>query len=75
VNDTNNSHTKSTPTFVQSTKSKSQGKYRCDNNKHSVNGLAQAETNLGVSEITYKNDEVVGDTHFSTSVLSDKAIT
>jgi hypothetical protein len=54
---------------------KSQSNCRCDNNndnnKHSVNGCAQAETNLGVSEITCKNDVVVGDGHFCSSVMSD----
>jgi hypothetical protein len=36
-----------------------------------MNGCARAETNLGASEFTSKNDVVVGDAHFCSSVMSD----
>jgi hypothetical protein len=69
----NESHTRFTPTSVSSAMSQSQSKCKCDNNndinKHCVNGSARAETTLGASEITCKNDVVVGDEHFRSSVM------
>jgi len=36
-----------------------------------VNGHARAETNLSTSEFACKNDVVIGDAHFRSSVMSD----
>jgi hypothetical protein len=73
VHDTKDSHARSIPTSVPSAISKSQIDCKCENNnnKHSVNGPAWVETNLGASEFTCKNDVVVGDAHFRSSVMSD----
>ena len=66
VHDTRHSHARSIPTSVPSANSKSQIECKCENNNnmHSLNGRARAETNLGTSEITCKNDVVVRDAHF-----------
>jgi creatinine amidohydrolase/Fe(II)-dependent formamide hydrolase-like protein len=60
VHDTKDSHARLIPTSVLSAISKSQIDCKCENNnnKHSVNGRAWAETNLGASEFTWKNDVV-----------------
>jgi len=73
VHDTKGSHARSIPTSVPTAISKSQIDCKCENNdnKLSVNGRAQAETNLGASEFTCKNDVVVVDAHFRSSVMSD----
>ena len=72
VHDTKDSQARSIPTSVPSAVSKSQIDYKCENNnKHSVNGRAQAETYLDASEFTCKNDMVVGDAQFYSSVMSD----
>ena len=36
-----------------------------------MNGCARPETNVGASEFTRKKDVVVGDAHFSSSVMGD----
>jgi len=57
VHDTKDSHARSIPPSVPSAISKSQIDCKCENinnNKHSVNGRAWAETNLGASEFTCK---------------------
>ena len=73
MHDTKDIHARSIPTSVPSANSKSQIDCKCENNnnKHSVNGRAWAETNLGTSEFTYKIVVVVGDAHFRSSVKSD----
>jgi hypothetical protein len=73
VHDAKDIHARSIPTSVPSANSKSQTDCKCENNnnKHSVNGCAGAETNLGTSKFTCKNDVVVGDAHFRSSVVSD----
>ena len=71
--DTKDSHARSIQPSVPSAISKPQidCKWENNNNKHSVNGCARAETNLGASEFTCKNDVVVGDAHFRRSLMSD----
>jgi hypothetical protein len=73
VHDAKDSHARSIPTSVPSAISKSQTDYKCENNdnKHGVNGRAGAETILGASKFTRKNDVVVGDAQFRSSVMSD----
>jgi hypothetical protein len=71
VHDTKDSHARSIPTSVPSAISKSQIDSKCkNNNNHSLNGRARAETNLGATEFTCKNDVVIGDAHFRSSVMS-----
>jgi len=70
---TKDSHARSIPTSVPSALSKPQNDCKCEKskNEHSVNGGARAETNLGGGKITCKNDGIVGDAHFHSSVMSD----
>ena len=42
-----------------------------NSNKHRLKRRARAEKNLGTSEFTCKNDVVVREAHFRTSVVSD----
>ena len=73
VHDAKDSHAISIPTSVPSAISKSQNDSKCgnDNNEHSVYGRARAETNLGGGKYICKNDVVVWDAHFRSSVMSD----
>ena len=72
MHDTKDSQARLIPTSVPSAVFNSQIDYKCENNnKHRANGRAWAETNLGASEFTCKNDVVVGDAQFRSSVMSD----
>jgi hypothetical protein len=76
VHDTKDTHARSFPTSVPSAMSKYQNDRKCENNNnaHSVNGCARAETNLGRGKFTCKNDVVVGEAHFHSSVMSDSTL-
>jgi hypothetical protein len=67
------SHARSIPTSVSSAISKSQNNYKSEKSiyKHSVNGRACTETNLGGGKFPCKNDVVVGNRQFRSSVMSD----
>ena len=75
MHDINDSHTRSTPTSVPSTVSKSQSNCKCDNNndiiKHSVNGGVGGETGSGAGGFRCEDDVVMGDVRCSSSVVSD----
>jgi len=74
VHDANGSHVRSLHTSVPSTMSKSQSNCRCDNNndydnnKQSVKERPRTEINLDAIDFTCKNDVVVEDAHFHSSV-------
>jgi hypothetical protein len=77
VHDANGSHVTSIPTSVPPTTSKSQTNCRRDNSNHddnneySVKGRPRTEMNLDASDFTCKNDVVVEDAHFHSSVMGD----
>ena len=73
IHDTKYSHARSIPTCVPSALSNFQNDCKSENskNEHSVNGGARDETNLGGGKITCKNNGIVGDEHFHSSVMSD----